>query len=77
MINKVAIAFFLTAATANDALLTPKVREEVVVAEVVEEVPVEEEVDIALNWGIGIAGFVVGGLVESGANLGAVEPCVG
>ena len=31
----------------------------------------------ATDWALGVSGFLLGAIIETGANMGAVQPCVG
>ena len=31
----------------------------------------------ATDWALGVSGFFLGAIIETGANMGAVQPCVG
>ena len=74
MINKVSKlgAALLTVATAQDArpdVLTPQ--------EVFDHYISPEVAGKGTDWGLGIFGFFLGAGIEAGANLGAIQPCVG
>ena len=30
-----------------------------------------------VDWALGVSGFLLGAIIETGANMGAVQPCVG
>ena len=71
MINKIAkcSATVLTVATAKDALSPMEFFDTTMHPQV--------EASTGVDWALGVTGFILGGLVESGANIGAIQPCVG
>ena len=63
MINKIVTAFLLTVVTSKDALKPMEFFQ-------TQEPP--KVGSTGVDWALGVSGFVLGGLVESGANLGNV-----
>ena len=61
MINKIVTAFLLTFVTSKDALEPMEFFQKQVSPKVE---------DTTIDWVLGTSGFILGGLIESGANIG-------